>query len=94
MCANHVRRSMSKNNPPNNVRFVSTFENYDKEEFGLKSNHVVRRKNLARYKWAKLYDFSQGIPCTITIQRGYTEVCFTKNLKDVTEHDGRVIMSW
>lgn len=83
-----------KNNRTNDVRFVSTYENYDKEASGLKRNHVVKRHNLARSKWGKLYDFSQGIPCTITIQRGYTVECFTENLSDVTEHDGRVIMSW
>lgn len=79
----------------NNVRFICTFGNYEKENSGRKRNHVVSLIGLADKKWARLDDFmDRGIPCTITNQRGYTDECFTRDITDVTLWDMRVIISW
>lgn len=79
----------------NNVRFIATFENYKKEESGKKRNHVVRFDTLPIAKLKRLEEFIlNGVHCDITIQRGYTVKCFTKELTDVTHYENMVIMSW
>jgi hypothetical protein len=83
------------NKPRNNVRFIAKFENYEKERLGKKRNHVVKYEGLAFSKWKRLLEFkTKGIPCDITIQKGYTSESFTRQITDVTEFDNRVIMSW
>ena len=86
---------MNPKKDTNNVRFVSTFENYEKERSGIKRNHVVNYLQLARSKKLILNAFiKSGVKCSITIQKGYTDECFTRKLKDVTIWDYVVIMSW
>lgn len=79
----------------NNFRFISTFENYEKEESGRKRNHVVARGGLPLHKRKKLNAFIiDKKPLTITIQKAYTNEHFTRLVTDVTIWEGRVIVSW
>lgn len=83
------------NKRSNNVRFICTYENYEKERSGIKRNHVIKYGRLAYSKWVRLCSFIAGnAKCSITIQKGYTSKTFTRDITDVTKFEKRVIISW
>lgn len=63
---------------------ISTFENYDKEVRGIKSN-TVREKKI--YEKARKSRY-------ISIRRGYTKKSFTRVIRDVTLWKKICIISW
>ena len=66
------------------IHFISTFEKYDKEFSGKKSNTV---------RDAKYYEKAKKC-MHIVIRRGYTNTCFVKTITDVTLWRNICIISW
>ena len=68
------------------ANFISTFEMYDKEESGIKSN-TLRISN-------QLTDKKLDGATHVRMFRGYTGKFFTRKITDKTKWNGMWIVSW
>jgi hypothetical protein len=75
--------------------FISTYENYEKERRGLKTNHVVKCDRIPR-KWLSEIDkqIMQKSFSYIRVRRGYSDISFSRTLSDITRWEDIVIFSW
>ena len=79
----------------NNVRFVSSFDNYEKEISGRKNNTVRLNAKCDREPFKTLRRRVElGIYGTVTIQKGYTKENFTRKVTDVTFWGMVCVVSW
>jgi len=75
--------------------FISTYENYEKEYSGIKSNHVLEIENVNE-KWLK--EMAEMIKKKqygfIKIRKGYTNIYFIRKITDITFWRTYIIISW
>ena len=79
----------------NNVRFISSFDNYEKEIRGRKNNTVRLNAKCDREPFKTLRRWDENkIYGTVTIQKGYTKENFTRKVTDVTFWGMVCVVSW
>ncbi len=85
----------TKNSKILKFHFISTYNNFDKEESGIKPYTIRRRRIFTSNQIMNLATaILDDTKIEVTIQRAYTKKKFTRKCTDITIFGNNVIFAW